>query len=106
MASPAQPQLPPTPELDKVNKNQETIVTLMSFLEHLTFQKDISLATWKPYSVDLHESTVEYSQCSESHHLVPDYSMPLTIILEYLGIDEETMVVERRTLVNHIRLTT
>ena len=106
MASQPQPQLPPTPELDKVNKNQETIVTLMSFLEHLTFEKDIQLAIWKPCSVDLHESTVEYSQCSESYHLVPDYSMPHTLIYEYLGIDEETMEVERRTLLNHIQLTT
>ena len=106
MASQAQPQLPPTPELDKVTKNQETIATLMSFLEHLMLQQDIELATWKPCSVDLHESTVEYSQCSESYHLVPDGSMPYTLIYEYLGIDEETMEVERRTLLNHIQLTT
>ena len=45
MASQAQPQLPPTPELDKVTKNQETIATLMSFLEHLMLQQDIQLTT-------------------------------------------------------------
>ena len=32
--------------------------------------------------------------------------MPHTLIYEYLGIDEETMEVERRTLLNHIQLTT
>ena len=102
----SQARLPPTPELDKATKNQDEIIVLMSFLEHLTFEKDLLLATWKPCSVDLHESTVEYSQCSESYHLVPDGSMPHTLIYEYLGIDEETMEVERRTLLNHIQLTT
>ena len=99
-------KLPPTPELDKAAKHQAEINTLRRFLEHLMLQQDIELATWKPCSVDLHESTVEYSQCSESYHLVPDGSMPHTLIYEYLGIDEETMEVERRTLLNHIQLTT
>ena len=78
----------------------------MSFLEHLTFEKDIVLATWLPCFVDLHESSVEFHLCSESYHLVLDVSMPHTLIYEYLGIDEETMEVERRTLLNHIQLTT
>ena len=99
-------KLPPTPELDKAAKNQETITTIMSFLEHLTFQKDLLLATWKPCSIDLHESSVEFHLCSELHHLVPDYSRPHTLIYEYLGIDEETMETERLTLLNHIQLTT
>ena len=98
--------LPPTPELDKAIEHKETITTIMSFLEHLTFEKDLLLATWKPCSVDLHESTVEYSQCSESYHLVPDGSMPHTLIYEYLGLDENTMETERLTLLNHIQLTT
>ena len=104
MASQAQPQLPPTPELDKVTKNRETIATLMSFLEHLMLQQDIELAT--PCSVDLHESTVEYSQCSESYHLVPEGSRLIALVYEYLDIDEDTMDTERLTLLNHIRLTT
>ena len=99
-------KLPPTPELDKAAKNQETITTIMSFLEHLTFQKDLLLATWKPCSIDLHESSVEFHLCSTQYHLVPEGSRLDTIIYEYLGIDEETMEVERRTLLNHIQLTT
>ena len=98
--------LPPTPELDKAAKNQDEIIVLMSFLEHLTFEKDLLLATWKPCSVSLHESAVEYSQCSESYHLVPDGSSLPILVYEHLGIDEETMEVERRTLLNHIQLTT
>ena len=39
------------------------------------------------------------------HHLVPDGSKPSSLIYEYLGLDEETMEVERLTLLNHIRLT-
>ena len=106
MASQAQPQLPPTPELDKVTENRETITTLMSFLEHLMLQQDIELATWKPCSVNLHESTVEYSQCSESYHLAPNGSRLLALVYEYLDIDEDTMETERLTLLNHIQLTT
>ena len=99
-------EMPPTPELDKAIEHKETITTIMSFLEHLTFAKDLMLATWKPCSIDLHESTVEYSQCSESYHLVPDGSKLRSLIYEYLGIDEETMEVARLTLLNHIQLTT
>lgn len=99
-------KLPPTPELDKVAKHQEEISTLMSFLEHLTFEKDIVLATWLPCSIDLHETSAEYHQCSESHHLVPDRSPLDTLIYECLGLDENTMETERLTLLNHIRLTT
>ena len=99
-------KLPPTPELDKAAKNQETITTIMSFLEHLTFQKDLLLATWKPCSIDLHESSVEFHLCSASHHLVPDGGRLIDLVYEYLGIDEETMEVERRTLLNHFQLTT
>ena len=99
-------KLPPTPELDKVTKNQETIATLMSFLEHLTFEKELLLATWQPCSVNLHESTVEYSQCSESYHLAPNGSRLIALVYEYLDINEDTMETERLTLLNHIRLTT
>ena len=98
--------LPPTPELDKAIEHKETITTIMSFLEHLTFQKDLLLATWKPCSIDLHESSVEFHLCSESYHLVPDGSKLRSLVYEYLGIDEETMEVERLTLLNHIQLTT
>ena len=99
-------KLPPTPELDKAAKHQEEISTLTSFLEHLTFEKDIVLATWLPCFVDLHESSVEFHLCSESHHLVPAVFRLDTIVHEYLGIDEETMETERLTLLNHIQLTT
>ena len=105
MASMA-PKLPPTPELDKAAKNQETITTIMSFLEHLTFEQDILLATWVPCSIDLHESSVELQLCSASHHLVPEGSRLDTLIYEYLGLDEDTMETERLTLLNHIQLTT
>lgn len=99
-------KLPPTPELDKAAKHQEEITTIMTFLEHLTFQKDLLLATCKPCSIDLHESSVEYYQCSESYHLLPEGSRLDTLIYEYLGLDEETMETERLTLLNHIQLTT
>ena len=99
-------KLPPTPALDKAIECKETITTIMSFLEHLTFQKDLLLATWKPCFKDLHESSAEYYQCSESHHLVPEGSRLVTLIYEYLDIDEDTMDTERLTLLNHIRLTT
>lgn len=99
-------KLPPTPELDKAIECKETITTIMSFLEHLTFQKDLLLATWKPCSIDLHESSAEYYQCSTSYHLVPEGGRPLGLVYEYLGLDENTMDTERLTLLNHIRLTT
>ena len=100
-------KLPPTPELDKVAKHQAEINTLRRFLvEHLTYQKDIVLATWVPCFKDLHESSAEYSQCSESCHLVPEGNKLDTLIYEYLGLDKETMETERLTLLNHIRLTT
>ncbi len=99
-------KMPPTPELDKAIECKETITTIMSFLEHLTFQKDLLLATWKPCSIDLHESSAEYYQCSESYHLAPDGSRLRDLVYEYLGLDENTMEVERLTLLNHIRLTT
>ena len=105
MASMA-PKLPPTPELDKAAENQETITTIMSFLEHLTFEQDILPATWKPCSNELHESSVEFHLCSASHHLVPDGSRLIDLVYEYLDIDEVTMETERLTLLNHIQLTT
>ena len=100
-------KLPPTPELDKAAKHQDEINTLRRFLvEHLTYQKDIVLATWKPCSIDLHESSVEFHRCSESYHLAPDGSRLIALVYEYLDIDEDTMDTERLTLLNHIRLTT
>lgn len=99
-------KLPPTPELDKAAKHQEEISTLMSFLEHLTFEKDIVLATWVPCFKDLHETSAQYHQCNESYHLVPEGSRLDTLIYEYLGLDENTMETERLTLLNHLRLTT
>ena len=99
-------KLPPTPELDKAARHQEEISTLMSFLEHLTFEKDIVLANWVPRFKDLHESATEYYECSTSYHLVPEGSRLSTLIYEYLGLDENTMDTERLTLLNHIRLTT
>ena len=98
--------LPPTPELDKAAKNQETITTIMSFLEHLTFQTDLLLATWKPCSIDLHESSVEFHLCSESYHLAPNGSRLIDLVYEHLDIDKDTMETERLTLLNHIQLTT
>ena len=98
--------LPPTPELDKVIECKETITTIMSFLEHLMFQKDLLLATWKPCSIDLHESSVEFHLCSESYHLAPYGSRLIDLVYEYLDIDKDTMETERLTLLNHIQLTT
>ena len=99
-------KLPPTPELDKAAKHQDEINTLTSFLEHLTFEKDIVLATWLPCFEDLHGSSAEYHQCDESYHLVPAVFRIDTLIHEYLGLDENTMETERRTLLNHIQRTT
>ncbi len=98
--------LPPTPELDKAIECKETITTIMSFLEHLMFQKELLLATWVPCFKDLHESSAEYYQCSTPYHLVPESGRPLGLIYEYLGLDENTMETERLTLLNHIQLTT
>ena len=99
-------KLPPTPELDRVNKHQEEISTLMSFLEHLTFEKEIVLANWTPCSVEYHGNYEAFIECQVLHHLVPEGGRPLGLIYEYLGLDEETMETERRTLLNHIQLTT
>ena len=98
--------LPPTPELDKAIECKETITTIMSFLEHLTFEKELLLATWKPCSIDLHESSVEFHLCSASYHLAPNGSRLIALVYEYLDIDEDTMETERLTLLNHIQLTT
>lgn len=105
MASKAN-KMPPTPELDKAIEHEETVTTIMSFLEHLTFQKDLLLATWKPCSIDLHESSAEYYQCSESYHPAPYGGGLIDLVYEYLDIDKDTMETERRTLLNHIQLTT
>ncbi len=99
-------EMPPTPELDKAIECKETITTIMSFLEHLTFQKDLLLATWKPCSIELHESSAEFHLCSESHHLVPGGGRLIDLVYEYLDIDKDTMETERLTLLNHIQLTT
>ena len=98
--------LPPTPELDKALEYKETITTIMSFLEHLMLEKELLLATWKPCSNELHESSAEFHLCSESYHLAPDGGRLLALVYEYLDIDEDTMETERRTLLNHIQLTT
>lgn len=98
--------LPPTPELDKAIEYKETITTIMSFLEHLMFQKDLLLAAWVPCSIDLHESSVEFHLCSESHHLAPEGGRLIDLVYEYLDIDKDTMETERLTLLNHIQLTT
>lgn len=98
--------LPPTPELDKAAKHREEIKAIMPFLEHLTFEKNIVLATWLPCSIDLHGSSAEYHQCSESYYLAPNGSRLIALVYEYLDIDEDTMDTERLTLLNHIRLTT
>ena len=99
-------KLPPTPELDKAIEHKETATTIMSFLEHLTFERELLLATWQPCSAEYHESSVEFHLCSESHHLVPDGGRLIDLVYEYLDIDKETMETERLTLLNHIRLTT
>ena len=105
MASMA-PKLPPTPELDKAAENQETITTIMSFLEHLMFQKELLLATWQPCSAEYHGNYEAFIECNVLHHLVPEGGRPLGLIYEYLGLDENTMETERLTLLNHIQLTT
>lgn len=99
-------KLPPTPELDKAAKHQEEISTIMSFLEYLTFEKEIVLATWVPCSVEYHGNYEAFIECNALHHLAPSVSNPSTLIHEYLGLDEDTMEIERRTLLNHHRLTT
>ena len=99
-------KLPPTPELDKAIEHKETATTIMSFLEHLTFEKELLLATWQPCSAEYHGGYEAYIECKMLHHLVPDGSKPSSLIYEYLGLDEETMATERLTLLNHIRLTT
>ena len=99
-------KLPPTPELDKAAKHQEEISTIMSFLEYLTFEKEIVLATWQPCSAEYHGNYEAFIECNVLHHLVPSVSNPSTLIHEYLGLDEDTMEIERRTLLNHIQLTT
>ena len=99
-------KLPPTPELDKAIEHKETAATIMSFLEHLTFERELLLATWQPCSAEYHGGYEAYIECEMPHHLVPDGSKPSSLIYEYLGLDEETMEVERLTLLNHIRLTT
>lgn len=105
MASKAN-KMPPTPELDKAIEHKETVTTIMSFLEHLTFEKELLLATWQPCSIDLHESSVEFHQCSESYYLAPEGGRLIALVYEYLDIDEDTMETERRMLLNHIQLTT
>ena len=99
-------EMPPTPELDKAIECKETITTIMSFLEHLTLQKDLLLATWKPCSAELHETASAYYMCRESYHLMPYGSKLIDIVYEYLDIDKDTMETERLTLLNHIQLTT
>ena len=105
MASKAN-KMPPTPALDKAARHQDEIITIMSFLEHLTFERELLIATWKPCSIDLHESSVEFHLCSESYHLAPEGGKFSSLIYEYLGLDENTMETERLTLLNHIQLTT
>ena len=99
-------EMPPTPELDKAAKHQKEINTIMSFLEHLTFEKNILLATWVPCSAEYHGSYEAFIECNMLHHLVPEGGRPLGLIYEYLGLDENTMETERLTLLNHHRLTT
>lgn len=99
-------KLPPTPELDKVAKHQAEINTIMSFLEHLTFEKALLLATWQPCSAEYHGNYEAFIECQVLHHLVPEGGRPLDLVYEYLGLDENTMETERLTLLNHLRLTT
>lgn len=105
MASKAN-KMPPTPELDKAIEHKETVTTIMSFLEHLTFEKELLLATWQPCSVEYHGNYEAYLECKVLHHLVPEGGRLDTLIYEYLGLDENTMETERLTLLNHIQLTT
>ena len=99
-------KLPPTPELDKAIEHKKTVNTIMSFLEHLTFEKELLLATWQPCSAEYHGNYEAFIECRVLHHLVPEGSKPTTLIYEYLGLDENTMETERLTLLNHIQLTT
>ena len=99
-------KLPPTPELDKVIEHKETVTTIMSFLEHLMFEKELLLATWQPCSAEYHGCYEAFIECNMLHHLVPDGSKPSSLIYEYLGLDENTMETERLMLRNHIQLTT
>ena len=99
-------KLPPTPELDKAIKHKETVATIMSFLEHLTFEKEILLATWQPCSAEYHGVHEAFIECKMLHHLVPDGSKPSSLIYEYLGLDENTMETQRLTLLSHTQLTT
>ena len=99
-------KLPPTPELDKAIEHKETVTTIMSFLEHLTFEKELLLATWQPCSVEYHGNYEAFIECNVLHHLVPDRSPIYNLVLEYFGIDKNTMETERLTLLNHHRLTT
>lgn len=98
-------KLPPTPVLDKAIEHKETVTTIMSFLEHLTFERELLLATWQPCSAEYHGCYEAFIECNMLHHLVPDGSKPSSLIYEYLDIDEDTMEVERLTLLNHIQLT-
>ena len=99
-------KMPPTPELDKAIEHKETVTTIMSFLEHLTFEKELLLATWQPCSAEYHGNYEAFIECNVLHHLVPEGGRPLGLIYEYLGLDENTMETERLTLLNHIQLTT
>lgn len=99
-------KLPPTPELDKAIEHKETVTTIMSFLEHLTFEKELLLATWQPCSAEYHGGYEAYIECKMLHHLVPDGSRLIDLVYEYLDIDNDTMETERLTLLNHIQLTT
>ncbi len=98
--------LPPTPELDKAIECKETITTIMSFLEHLMFQKELLLATRQPCSAEYHGNYEAVIECNVLYHLEPEGGRPLGLIYEYLGLDENTMETERLTLLNHIQLTT
>lgn len=93
MASKAN-KMPPTPELDKAIEHKETVTTIMSFLEHLTFEKELLLATWQPCSAEYHGNYEAYLECKALHHLVPEGSRLDTLVYEYLGLDENTMETE------------
>ena len=99
-------KMPPTPELDKAIEHKETVTTIMSFLEHLTFERELLLATWQPCSAEYHGGYEAYIECKMLHHLVPDRSPIYNLVLEYLDIDKDTMETELLTLLNHIQLTT
>ena len=97
---------PPTPALDKAAKHRDEIKTIMSFLEHLTFEKELLLATWQPCSAEYHGGYEACIECKMLYHLVPDGSRLIDLVYEYLDIDKDTMETERLTLLNHIQLTT